>query len=103
MTPDDLRAFITSPMMAAPGNLGTFYKGWKQNGPEATAASLRQTIAHLLPNSDSTGLSIGRLAYWSNDLLRDALQARPGPVFVELEHAEAFLWAAFCHLLQATW
>lgn len=161
-TPDDLWAFITSPRMAAPGNLGTFYKGWKQNGPDATAASLRQTIEYLLrgpneeedrltevvkggtygvgvvlltkvlcvmqpdrflallpyeggngkgkqdigrvvfgldmPNSDSTGLSIGRLAYWSNDLLRDALQALPGPAFVDLEHAKEFLWGAFCYL-----
>jgi hypothetical protein len=161
-TPDDLWAFITSPMMAAPGNLGTFYKGWKQNGPDATAASLRQTIEYLLrgpneeedrltemveggtygvgvvlltkvlcvmqpdrflallpyeggngkgkqdigrvvfgldmPNSDSTGLSIGRLAYWSNDLLRDALQDLPGPAFVDLEHTKEFLWGAFCYL-----
>jgi hypothetical protein len=161
-TPEDLWAFITSPTMAAPGNLGTFYRGWKENGPESTAASLRQTIEHLLrgpgeeedrltdmveggtygvgvvlltkvlcvmqpdrfiallpyessngkgkqdigrvvfgldmPNSDSTGLSIGRLAYWSNDLLRDALQALPGPSFVDLEHAKEFLWEAFCHL-----
>jgi len=47
-TPGDLWAFITSPTMAAPGNLGTFYKGWKENGPESTAASLRRTIEHLL-------------------------------------------------------
>ncbi len=160
--PADFWAFITSPTMAAPGNLGTFYKGWKENGPETTAASLRRTIGHLLrgsgeeedrltemveggtygvgvvlltkvlcvmqpdrfiallpyessngkgkqdigrvifgldmPNSDSTGLSIGRLAYWSNDLLRDALQALPGPAFVDLEHAKEFLWEAFCKM-----
>jgi len=159
-TPDDFWAFITSPMMAAPGNLGTFYKGWNENGPEATAASLRQTIEHLLrgpgkeedrltqmvgttygvgvvlltkvlcvmqperfiallpyesgngkgkqdigrvvfglpmPNSDSTGLSVGRLAYWSNDLLREALGALPGTTFVDLEHAKEFLWHAFCY------
>ncbi len=161
-TPEDLWAFVTSPMMAAPGNLGTFYKGWKQSGPETTAASLRHTIEHLLrgpgeeedrltqlveggtygvgvvlltkilcvmqperflallpyessngkgkqdigrvvfglamPGSDRTGLSIGRLAYWSNDLLREAVQALPGATFVDLEHAKEFVWAAFCHL-----
>lgn len=161
-TPEDLWAFITSPTMAAPGNLGTFYKGWKASGPEATAASLRQTIEHLLrgsgeeedrltdvveggtygvgvvlltkvlcvmqpdrflallpyessngkgkqdigrvvfrlnmPPSDSTGLSIGRLAYWSNDLLRDAVQALPGQPFVDLAHATGLLWEAFCTL-----
>jgi hypothetical protein len=160
-TPDDLWAFITSPTMAAPGNLGTFYKGWNENGPEATAASVRSTIEYLMrgpgdeedrltdmvgntygvgvvlltkvlcvmqpqrfiallpyesangkgkqdigrvvfglpmPNSDSTGLSIGRLAYWSNDLLREALEALPGTSFVDLEHAKEFLWHAFCHL-----
>lgn len=137
-------------------------KGWDDNGPETTAASLRQTIEYLLrgpgdeedrltnmaeggtygvgvvlltkvlcvmqpkrflallpyessndkgkqdigrvvfgldmPNKDSTGLSIGRLAYWSNDLLRDALLALPGPAFVDLEHAKEFLWWTFCHL-----
>ena len=161
-TPEDFWAFITSPTIAAPGNLATFYAGWKKNGAEATSASLRQTIEHLLrgpgeeedrltemveggtygvgvvllikvlcvmqpdrflallpyessngkgkqdigrlvfgldmPNSDRTGLSIGRLAYWSNDLLRDALQALPGPAFVDLEHAKDFLWEAFCTL-----
>lgn len=51
-----------------------------------------------MPNSDSTGLSIGRLVYWSNDLLRDALQALPGPAFVDLEHAKEFLWETFCNL-----
>jgi hypothetical protein len=160
-TPDDLWAFITSPMMAAPGHLGTFYKGWNENGPEATAASLRGTIEYLLrgpgdeedrltdmvgntygvgvvlltkvlcvmqpqrfiallpyesgngkgkqdigrvafglpmPNYDSTGLSVGRLAYWSNDLLREALEALPGTSFVDLEHAKEFLWHAFSYL-----
>lgn len=45
-TPEDLWAFITSPLMAAPGNLGTFYKGWNENGAEATAASLRPPAVH---------------------------------------------------------
>ena len=160
-TPDDLRAFFTSSVMAAPGPLVAFYRGWRENGPEATAASLRVTIEHLLrgsgdeesrltnmvghtygvgvvlltkvlcvmqpqrfiallpyassngkgkqdigrvvfglpmPDPDSTGMSVGRLAYWSNDLLRDSLDLLPGRAFVDLEHANQFLWHAFCHL-----
>jgi hypothetical protein len=160
-TPDDFWAFITSPTMAAPGNLGTFYRGWKENGAKATAASLRGTIEYLLrgpgdeedrltdmvgntygvgvvlltkvlcvmqphrfmallpyesdngkgkqdigrvvfglpmPSRDSTGLSVGRLAYWSNDLLREAVEGLPGTSFVDLDHASAFLWHAFCYL-----
>lgn len=42
-----------------------------------------------MPDPDSTGMSRGRLAYWSNDLLRDALLALPGAPFVDLEHAKA--------------
>jgi hypothetical protein len=160
-TPEELWAFITSPMMAASGNLGTFYKGWSKNGREATAASLRGTIEYLLrgpgdeedrltamvgntygvgvvlltkvlcvmqpqrflallpyksgngkgkqdigrvvfglpmPSYDRTGMSVGRLAYWSNDLLRESLEALPGTPFVDLEHAKEFLWQAFCYL-----
>lgn len=51
-----------------------------------------------MPSLDSTGLSIGRLAYWSNDLLRDALLALSGPAFIDMEHAKEFLWGAFRHL-----
>lgn len=161
-SPEDLWGFVTSSVIANPGNLGTFYAGWKENGPEATSASLRHTIEYLLrgsgededrltdmiqagtkgvgvvlltkvlcitqperflavlpyasdkgkgkqdigrlvfglpmPNRDSTGMSPGRLAYWSNDLLREALLALPGDPFPDLEHAKHFLWHVFCHL-----
>ncbi len=161
-SPDGFWGFVTSSLMASPGNLGTFYKGWNEDGPESTVASLRETIEYLLrgpgeeedrltqmvqggtrgvgvvllnkvlcvmqpdrfiallpyesdngkgkqdigrvvfglsmPNSDSTGLSVGRLAYWSNDLLRDAVLALRGPAFVNLEHAKEFLWNAFCYV-----
>lgn len=51
-----------------------------------------------MPGQDSTGLTAGRLAYWSNDLLRDSLARVPGPSFVDLEHGKEFLWNAFCYL-----
>ncbi len=47
-TPEDWYGFVTTNLMASPGNLGTFYKGWNEDGPEATAASLRQTVEYLL-------------------------------------------------------
>lgn len=154
--PEDWYRFVRTNTMASPGNLGTFYKGWHEDGPEATATSLRQTVEYLLrgpgeeedrlaqmvhsgtrgvgvvlltkvlcvmqperflallpyesangkgkqdigrvvfglrmPDQDTTGMSTGRLAYWSNDLLRDAVLALPGKPFVDLEHAKEFLW-----------
>jgi len=43
-------------------------------------------------------MSTGRLAYWSNDLLRDTVLALPGTPFADLEHAKEFVWEAFCYL-----
>ncbi len=51
-----------------------------------------------MPSTDSTGMSRGRLAYWSNDLLRDMVLDLPGEPFADLEHAKEFLWQSFCHL-----
>jgi len=51
-----------------------------------------------MPAPDTTGMSRGRLAYWSNDRLRDLALDLPGDPFVDLEHAKEFLWQAFCHL-----
>jgi len=41
-----------------------------------------------LPAPETTSQTIGRLAYWSNDLLVSLI----GDRFVDLDHARAFLW-----------
>jgi hypothetical protein len=46
-----------------------------------------------LPAPESTSQTIGRLAFWSNDLLVDLVGRR----FADLDHARAFLWWAKDH------
>lgn len=46
-----------------------------------------------LPSPESTSQTIGRLAFWSNDLLLDLVGHR----FADLDHARAFLWWAKDH------
>jgi hypothetical protein len=46
-----------------------------------------------LPAPESTSQTIGRLAYWSNDLLVSLI----GDRFADLDHARAFLWWAKDH------
>jgi hypothetical protein len=48
----------------------------------------RRVFGIELPAPETTSQTIGRLAYWSNDLL----VALIGDRFVDLDHARAFLW-----------
>lgn len=48
----------------------------------------RQVFGIELPAPETTSQTIGRLAYWSNDLLVELIGSR----FVDLDHARAFLW-----------
>lgn len=48
----------------------------------------RQVFGLELPAPETTSQTIGRLAYWSNDLLVELI----GDRFVDLDHARAFLW-----------
>ncbi|CAA9243592.1 MAG: hypothetical protein AVDCRST_MAG54-1624 [uncultured Actinomycetospora sp.] len=48
----------------------------------------RQVFGIELPAPETTSQTIGRLAYWSNDLLVELIGNR----FVDLDHARAFLW-----------
>lgn len=48
----------------------------------------RRVFGIELPAPETTSQTIGRLAYWSNDLLVDLIGNR----FVDLDHARAFLW-----------
>jgi hypothetical protein len=161
-SPADIWMFLTSTVLADPGNRGAIYGTWKELGEQAATQSIRNTIEHLLrggssesldeedrlaeliaggigtkgfkealltkvlcvtqperflplvvysgslgkraiatevfelvmPDAAVSGLTIGRLAYWSNDLLRDLA----GPEFVDNEHAKEFLWQALQEL-----
>ena len=53
----------------------------------------RRVFGLELPAPESTSQTIGRLAYWSNDLLVDLVGHR----FDDLDHARAFLWWAKDH------
>jgi hypothetical protein len=48
----------------------------------------RRVFGIELPAPETTSQTIGRLAYWSNDLLVSLIGSR----FVDLDHARAFLW-----------
>jgi hypothetical protein len=48
----------------------------------------RQVFGIDLPAPETTSQTIGRLGYWSNDLLFDLI----GDRFVDLDHARQFLW-----------
>ncbi|GAA4939098.1 hypothetical protein EV188_101997 [Actinomycetospora succinea] len=48
----------------------------------------RQVFGLELPSPETTSQTIGRLAYWSNDLLVELIGSR----FVDLDHARQFLW-----------
>ncbi|MFC5141328.1 hypothetical protein ACFPK1_24030 [Actinomycetospora rhizophila] len=48
----------------------------------------RQVFGIELPSPETTSQTIGRLAYWSNDLLVELIGNR----FVDLDHARQFLW-----------
>jgi hypothetical protein len=43
-----------------------------------------------MPPKDGTTMQVGRLIYWSNDLLRELV----GEGFETMQHAAAFLWWA---------
>lgn len=165
-SPADMWMFLTSTVLADPGNRGAIYGTWKELGEQATTQSIRSTIEYLLrggssesldeedrlselinggigtkgfkealltkvlcvtqperflplvvysgsfgkraiatqvfelvmPDAAVSGMTIGRLAYWSNDLLRDLVRDLDGPEFVDNEHAKEFLWQALQEL-----
>lgn len=153
-SPADMWTFLTSTVLADPGDRRGIYGTWKEVGERAATQSIRDTIEYLLrgpasvgeedrlselvrsdfgtkgfkealltkvlcvtqperflplvvysgtwgkraiatevfglalPVAAASGMTRGRLAYWSNDLLRDLA----GPEFVDTEHAKHFLW-----------
>ncbi|GLZ45167.1 hypothetical protein Acsp06_13520 [Actinomycetospora sp. NBRC 106375] len=156
-TPNALKDFANSKVVARPGNMSRFNDEWRTLGSQGAAEAFRGVIEHLLrgedppapedrltelitsddppamagfresmltrvlciaeperflpilvytspsggkreiarrvfgvelPAPDSTSQTIGRLAYWSNDLLVELIGNR----FVDLDHARQFLW-----------
>jgi len=66
------------------GALPTVGRIWRCPGKRAIAMEVFELA---MPDAAASGMAHGRLAYWSNDLLRDLA----GPELVDTEHAKEFL------------